>query len=236
MAAQDNKLLVAVTSQFPPYTVDHKAQTGIDPELIAGVLNRMGYEVEFLPTPSKRQDSIASRQEVDATTGWFNDFLPGCHKAKPYRYWYNALIVPENSDIKSVEDLANKRVAVFDGADRFIDGYTEFMQEVAYITVADSSIQAARMIKANRVDAYIGDYVGYYYAIVAYYDEDMAKKLTKVRKYFNLNTQKICFKDKTIRDAFDKTLDELIDEQIYERVYSKYSPGIENSLYPGRAR
>lgn len=236
LLADAKKLLIAITSQYAPYTVDHIAKSGIDPELLDAVFARMGYEVEFLPIPSVRSDSYVSRQDVDGGTGWFNDFVPGCHKARPYRYWYNALIVPQDSIIKTTKGLAGKRILVFEGADKFVDGYRALTSETSFITIADSSLQAGRMTRAGRVEAFIGDYIGYYYSLVDKYDHEEARRLTNVIKYFNVNPQKICFKDINIRDKFDSTLDEMIEEGIFETIYTKYAPDIDKSLFPTRDR
>ena len=232
----EQTLQIAITSQFPPYTVSHSEKTGIDPELISRVLERAGYQVEFVPTPSKRQSRITSRDEIDGTTGWLNTFLEGCHPARPYRYWFNVLIVPDHSDIKTIDDLSGMRLAIFEEAEQYIDNFAVFVDNVSYMFESDSSIQAGRMIKAGRVDAYLGDYVGYYYALMSYYGKDEAERLTDVKHYFNPNPQRICFKDKEVRDRFDSALDKMIDEDIYAEIYNKYSPGIDPSYFPTKSR
>ena len=229
-------LQIALTSQFPPYTVDHNEKTGIDPELISRVLERAGYTVNFVPTPSKRQAKVTARNDIDGVTGWLNKFLDGCHAARPYRYWFNVLIVPDESSIKTIDDLSGKRLAIFEEAQKYIENFATYADKVSYIVESDSSIQAGRMIKAGRVDAYLGDYVGYYYALLKQYGMDEAERLTDIKYYFNPNPQKICFKDKQVRDRFDETLDQMIDEDIYSEIYNKYSPGIDPSYFPTKSR
>lgn len=235
-ADPDKPLIVALTSQFPPYTISREDKTGIDPELISRVLERAGFEAIFIPTNSKRVDSASQEKGIDAVTGWSKEFLPVCHVTKPYRYWLNVLIARQSSDIKSLDDLEGKRLAKFEGAESHINDFAAFTKDVSFMVVSESSIQAGRMIKANRVDAYIGDYVGYYYALLLTYGEQVARDLTSIKHYFNRNDQRICFKDEAIRNKFDKALDELIDEDIYQTVYSKYAPNVNPHHYPDKNR
>jgi len=236
IAKHDDTIHIALTSQNPPYTIDHKKKTGIDPELISRVLERAGYQVSVMPTPHKRQDTITVRDDIDAVTGWVKDFLPGCHAARPYRYWFNVLIVPDSSDIKGLSDIAGKRLSAFEGARKYIENFDEFTKDVVFLVDAESSAQAGRMIKVNRVDAYIGDYVGYYFSLKSLYGDEEADRLTRVEHYFKVNNQRICFKDKAVRDAFDKTLDSMIDEGIYVEIYGKYAPGILPEHFPTKSR
>ena len=235
-ADPDKPLVIALTSQFPPYTISRQDKTGIDPELISRVLGLAGYEVTFIPTNSKRVDSASRETGIDAVTGWSKEFLPVCHVTRPYRYWLNALIVRQSSNISSIGDLAGKRVAKFEGAENHIDDFMALTKDVTNMVISESSIQAGRLIKANRVDAYIGDYVGYYYAILSTYGKDVADDLTSVKHYFKANDQRICFKDEVIRDKFEESLDKLIDEGIYQSVYSKYAPSVDPQYYPGKNR
>ncbi len=230
------KLVIALTSQFPPYTVSLEEKTGIDPELISRVLERAGYDTAFIPTTSKRVDSASVEEGIDAVTSWTKNFMPTCYVTKPYRYWLNVLIVPQSSPINSLEDLAGKRLAKFEGAEDYISNFNEAVKDARFVIVSDSSLQAGRMVKADRIDAYIGDYVGYFYALVMQYGEDVANELTSVKHYFNHNKQRICFKDEAARDAFDSTLDQMIDEGIYKSVYDKYSPGISEHHFPNKDR
>ena len=229
-------LVVALTSQFPPYTISRQDKTGIDPELISRVLEMAGYQVTFIPTNSKRVDSASKESAIDAVTGWSKEFLPVCHVTKPYRYWLNVLITRQSSDIQSIADLAGKRVAKFEGAENHIKDFTSLTKDVNHMVVSESSIQAGRLIRANRVDAYIGDYVGYYYALLLTYGEDVANDLTSVKHYFAVNEQRICFKDETIRNKFDDTLDKLIEQGIYQSVYSKYAPSVDPQHFPDKNR
>ena len=232
----DNRLVVAVSSQFPPYTFSLTEKSGIDPELINRVLEHAGYEVTFIPTNTNRIDSTIALEEVDAVTGWVKEFISTCYVTKPYRYWLNVLIVSKASSINSLDDLKGKRLAKFQGAEDHIDGFDKIAKEASIMMISESSLQAGRMIRANRIDAYIGDYIGYYYALVSSYGEEAAGELTNIKHYFNRNNQRICFKDKAIRDAFDTTLDTLIDKGIYESVFSKYTPNVHSHHFPDKNR
>lgn len=102
---------------------------------------------------------------------------------------------------------------------------TEITKDVEFTIESASSLQAGRLIYAERVDAYIGDFTGYYYALQMQHGKQEADRLSDIKYYFNSNPQRICFKDKAIRDRFDETLSELISEKVYQQVYDKHSLG-----------
>jgi hypothetical protein len=226
--------MVSLSSHFPPYTIDHAKKTGIDPELLSTIMRRAGYEVEFITTPSKRQNSVIQRLDVDAATVWVMNSAVDCYMSKPYRYWLNVLIVPDNSDIKELKDLEGKRLIIFHDAEQHIDNLADISELVVLLLESESSLQAARMLRADRADAYVGDYTGYYYALQSEYGKEEAERLTNIKHYFNSMPQKICFKDKQIRDDFDQALSELIDENIFQQIYDKYSPGISAHFFSDR--
>jgi ABC-type amino acid transport substrate-binding protein len=117
----EGTLLIAVDAPYPPFeigTPDDADFSGFDVDVGKGIAEKLGLQPEF-------QDASFDTIFRDVAAGQFDVVIaaatitPGRQKtvdfSDPYYEAQQALVVPEGSDITSVDDLAGKIVGAQDG-------------------------------------------------------------------------------------------------------------------------
>ncbi len=99
----------------PFFYMDENGEfAGIDVALATEVCRRLGYRVEFVRIDWTKKDILLAAGEVDCLWGSFS--MTGREDryiwAGPYMNSRQVVVVPEDSDIHTLSDLAGRRVAV----------------------------------------------------------------------------------------------------------------------------
>ena len=108
--------IIVGSDNYPPYNyvdTDGKA-TGIDVDLATEAFKRMGYQAEFKIINWEEKKSLLENGEIDCIWGSFsmNGRETDYKWAGPYMVSRQVIAVNKNSNIRSLEDLADKIVAV----------------------------------------------------------------------------------------------------------------------------
>ena len=108
--------IIVGSDNYPPYNyvdTDGKA-TGIDVDLAMEAFKRMGYQAEFKIINWEEKKSLLENGEIDCIWGSFsmNGRETDYKWAGPYMVSRQVIAVNKNSNIRSLEDLADKIVAV----------------------------------------------------------------------------------------------------------------------------
>ena len=116
---EEGKLTVGVDTPYPPFEVGQVQDlSGYDVEVMNGIAEELGLEVEYIDTgfgtifrdtANGQFDTAAAASDIDTEREQVVDFTD------PYYLSATALVVPEDSDIASVDDLAGAIVGVQDG-------------------------------------------------------------------------------------------------------------------------
>ena len=207
------KLHMATNAAFPPYEMisDNGGYEGIDVEVATMIAEKLG--LELVVDDMEFGSVITSVQSGKADIAIFTE---------SYATGVQVIIVPEGSDIATVDDLANdKMIGVQDGTTGYIycsspvedGGYGE-----DHVTSYPNGAMAIEALKGGKVDAVV-------------IDNEPAKAFVAANEGLKiLDTEYIVenyaigiSKDNPgLRDAVDKALQELIADGSVQKIVDKY--------------
>jgi polar amino acid transport system substrate-binding protein len=156
-------LTVCSDVPYPPFDLQKGGEyTGFDGDVINAIADELGVEVRLqdssfdalqsgLALNSDQCDVVAAAMTITEEREENIDFTEGYYDSR------QSLLVPEGSDITSIEDLAGKRVAVQQGT----TGQTyaeENAPEGAELITFPGDAEMYTAIRAGQVDAILQDY------------------------------------------------------------------------------
>ena len=154
------KLTMSTNAAFPPYemTADDGSFEGIDIEVAAAIADKLGLELQIddmdfdaalLATQSGKSDMVMAGVTVTEERQKVMDF------SDTYAEGIQSVIVPEDSDIASVDDLAGKTIGTQRGTTGYIYCTDDFGEDsvVAY----DDGLTAVQMLNNGQVDCVVID-------------------------------------------------------------------------------
>ena len=154
------KLTMSTNAAFPPYemTADDGSFEGIDIEVAAAIADKLGLELQIddmdfdaalLATQSGKSDMVMAGVTVTDERQKVMDF------SDTYAEGIQSIIVPEDSDIASVDDLAGKTIGTQRGTTGYIYCTDDFGEDsvVAY----DDGLTAVQALNNGQVDAVVID-------------------------------------------------------------------------------
>jgi polar amino acid transport system substrate-binding protein len=220
----DGKLTVCSDVPYAPFEdFDKSSPTGFkgfDVDLVTYIADGLNLDLVFkdsafdplqsgLALNSGQCDVAASAMTITADRQQNLDFSDGYAKVN------QSLLVPTGSDIKSIDDLAGKKVGVQQGTTG--KAYTEENAPDAEIVTFPSDAEMFQAIKAGQVDALLQDYPVNYvhqqeggFEIVQTYatDEEYGLAIKKG------NTGLV--------DDVNAQLKKMRDDGTYDEIYNKY--------------
>lgn len=215
------KLTVSTNAAFPPYemTTDTGDFEGIDIEVAGAIAEKLGLELQvddmdfdaaLLAAQNGKSDMVMAGVTVTDERLKVMDF------SDTYAEGIQSIIVPEDSDIASVDDLAGKIIGTQRGTTGYIYCTDDFGEDsvVAY----DDGLTAVQALNNGQVDAVVIDNApaqefvaanpGLKILDTAYAQEDYAIGVAKG------NTQ--------LLDAINGALEELQDDGTLQAIVDKY--------------
>ena len=218
----DNTLTMATNASFPPYEyVEGGEIVGIDAEIAAAIADKLGMELEIIDT--EFGSIIGGVQSGKYDMGMAGMTVTDERKlavnfSDTYATGVQVIIVNENSDIKDVAGLENKKIGVQAGTTGDIYCTDEFGQE--NVKQYQNGALAVAALKNNQVDCVVIDnepaknYVkanaGLKILETEYAVEDYAAAISKE------NTE--------LLEDFNKALSELKADGTIDRIIKKYIP------------
>ena len=216
------KLTMATNAEFPPYEyVEGDKIVGIDAEIAALIADKLGMELEI----------------VDVT---FDSIIPGVQSGKydmgmagmtvneerlekvafstSYATGIQAVIVKDGSDIKSIDDLAGKKIGVQTSTTGDIYATGDYGEDA--ITRYDNGAVAVQALLADKVDCVIIDNE----PAKSYVAANEGLKVLDTE--YTVEDYAICFakEDTELKDKVDGALKELIADGSVKAVIEKYIP------------
>ena len=219
---EEGKLHMATNAAFPPYEMisDDGGFEGIDVEIATEIANKLGLELvvddmEFgsviTSVQSGKSDIAMAGLTVTEERKQNVDFT------ESYATGIQVIIVPEDSDILTVDDLANdKMIGVQDGTTGYIYCSDDYGED--HITSYTNGAMAIEALKGGKVDAVV-------------IDNEPAKAFVAANEGLKiLDTEYIVenyaigiSKDNTgLRDAVNNALTELIADGTVQQIVDKY--------------
>ena len=160
------KMVVGLDDQVPPMGFrdeDTNEIVGIDIDLAKAVAEKLGVEVEFKPIDWKTKEAELSSKKIDMIWNGFTiteQRLEEMTFSKPYMDNTQAIAVNEGSEIKTMEDLAGKKVGIQASSSVLeaieAKGMTEKIGEDNFQKY-DTMLQAIMDLELGRCDAVVAD-------------------------------------------------------------------------------
>ena len=154
------KLTMSTNAAFPPYemTADDGSFEGIDIEVAAAIADKLGLELQvddmdfdaaLLAAQNGKSDMVMAGVTVTDERQKVMDF------SDSYAEGIQSIIVPEDSDIATVDDLAGKTIGTQRGTTGYIYCTDDFGDEnvIAY----DNGLTAVQALNNGQVDAVVID-------------------------------------------------------------------------------
>ncbi len=215
------KLTMSTNAAFPPYemTADDGSFEGIDIEVAGAIADKLGLELQvddmdfdaaLLAAQNGKSDMVMAGVTVTDERQKVMDF------SDTYAEGIQSIIVPEDSDIASADDLADKMIGTQRGTTGYIYCTDDFGEDnvVAY----DNGLTAVQALNNGQVDAVVIDNApakefvaanpGLKILDTAYAQEDYAIGVAKG------NTQ--------LLDAINGALEELQADGTLQSIVDKY--------------
>lgn len=218
---EQGKLIMSTNAAFPPYemTTDSGEFEGIDIETAQAIADKLGLELQIddmdfdaalLAVQQGKSDMVMAGVTVTDERQNVMDFTDS------YATGIQSIIVKEDSDIASVDDLAGKKIGTQRGTTGYLYCSDDFGDEnvVAY----DDGLTAVQMLNNGQVDCVVIDNApakefiaanpGLKLLDTAYVEEDYAIGIGKG------NTE--------LKDAINTALEELKADGTLQAIVDKY--------------
>lgn len=220
------KLIMSTNATFPPYEMidDSGNVVGIDVEIAQAIADKLGLELVVddmgftacLEAVQRGSSDIAMAgitvsPEREAVMDFSNSYATGVQ----------VVIVPENSDITSPDDLTGKKIGTQMGTTGFIyasdtpenGGYGEDM-----VVPYDSGITAVQALKNGQIDCVIIDST----TAKAYVAANPGLKILDTEWISENYAIGFAKGNTTLAEAVNKALDELIENGTVQQIIDKY--------------
>lgn len=155
----DNVLTMATNATFPPYEFyENETIVGIDAEIAAKIAEKIGMELEIVDTEFGSIIAGVQTGKYDMGVAGMTvteERLESVNFTTSYATGIQSIIVPEGSDIKTLDDLAGKKIGVQQDTTGHIYSADEFGDE--FVTPYNKGTDAVAALVAGKVDCVIID-------------------------------------------------------------------------------
>ncbi len=155
----DNKLTMATNATFPPYEFyENEEIVGIDAEIAAKIAEKIGMELEIVDTEFGSIIAGVQTGKYDMGVAGMTvteERLQSVNFTTSYATGIQSIIVPEGSEIKTLDDLAGKKIGVQQDTTGHIYSADEFGDE--FVTPFNKGTDAVAALVAGKVDCVIID-------------------------------------------------------------------------------
>lgn len=160
------KLILGLDDAFPPmgFRDDNQEIVGFDIDAAKEVAKRMGIELVVTPISWDAKEQELSTKHIDCI---WNGFTSNAERekqmtlSKPYMQNTQVVVVLSDSGIKSLDDLAGKKVAIQNGstASDAMENNKEFKDSLKSLAKVEDNVQALMDLKVGGSDAVVMDEV-----------------------------------------------------------------------------
>lgn len=223
---------------YSPYfyqNIDGK-YVGIDVDIATEACQRMGYVPVFRELETEDKFELLEKGEVDCL--WSCLSVEGnTEKAiwtKPYLYTQRVIVVPEDSEIQSIEDLKDKKVALQSGSSSeniIINGLNDNFPMVKRLMSYSSLEKAFMALRKNYVDAVIG-----HESSMMVYTEEYTDQYRYLHVSLRSEALGVAFSkenDGVIVDKLNQVIGEMVEDGTMESIIQKYGLDVKKNLYGG---
>ncbi len=219
------KLEIVTDAAYAPFEyMDKGTITGFDIDLMNAVLEEAGYEGDFknigwdplfAEIQGEKADLAISAITINEERKESFDF------STPYFESTNMILVPEDSDIKSAEDLKGKKVAVQNGTTGQAAVEKILGKNHKNIKKFENNTLAIMELVQGGADAVVADNT----VVIEYAKNNPDKKLKTVKDENNFDSEfyGVMFpKGSDLKADFDKAIKTVIENGTYSEIYKEW--------------
>lgn len=215
--------LTLVTDDAPPHMIK-ATNSGIDIDIVRGVLHNMGYRTELKYAPLERARRMVATDQADIMTPTFSqedkDNLFVSHPVIQYRPTVFTM-AGSPLRISSFADLSSLRVATFQGAEGFFgDPLTSVVSGELYREMHDMSVLPDLLFR-GRADAVLLDFYIFHFYALSSIEAYQPERVVASDFIPPVNAHAV-FNDPELRDAFNLALSEYRAAGSHQRVIERY--------------
>jgi ABC-type amino acid transport substrate-binding protein len=219
------KFVVGTILHNPPYVTEHPS-AGIDLDSVRAIMAYEGVEVEFLHAPIARVEKLLESGAVDAMTT-FKSQEAVCFNSNVFGYWHDGVVVPRGSEknIQNLPDHEGLKVGMFPGAERVLAAQLgPYLERMGSKVTIFSAPLVLRMLRYNRIDAYIGDYWSLEYAQQNDLEFKEQPRLFDVAVQLPPTPRSLCIRDARRLAEFNRGLAAAQAAGVLEEILAAYRP------------
>ena len=230
------ELVIGGAEYAPYFYVDTDEYTGIDVELATEACRRIGYRPVFVSLDLDNRSKALENGSVDCL--WTCFTMDGREEeytwAGPYLYTRRVYVVPQESGICTVEDLAGKKVSVQAGSTSeaiVLEGQVEALDKVETFAAYKSLGEVFMALRRGYVDAMIGHegalktYTEQYPGEYRYLDMNLMRSKLGVAFRKGENEE--------MAAQLTQTLKDMTEDGTTAAILEKYGLDVEQNLYGG---
>lgn len=231
------QLIIGGTSYSPYFYQDIDGKyAGIDVEVAEEACHRIGYEPVFKEIPIEDRFQKLKEGTVDCLWSCLTmDVRKNEYTwAGPYLYTQRVIVVRENSDIETIEDLKDRRVAVQTGSTSekiILDKDNPELPQLKQLTSFRKLGEVFTALRKGYVDAI----VGHEGSLLVYTDE-----YPEEYRYLNMSLRSeslgVAFMkdtDSEVPDQLSQVFDEMKDDGSMAEIVAKYGLDVQKNVYGG---
>lgn len=228
---------VGVSDSARPYVFPSR-NSGIEIDIVRRALAHSNYVLCPLYQPNLRSSRLFRQGAIDALLNVMTPMHGGYLSAPVITFQNCVYSLPQAADgtgagtVSTFRDLIGLRVAGFQGAyQRLQKEFRAIVPQLAYYTeVADQELQLKLLLR-KRVDAVVMDqrvFRYYMLELLDHHEQHLAElasqlQLTQEACLFEPSRYRIEFANESVRDVFDKGLQQLRTSGEYQRILDSYS-------------
>lgn len=230
------ELVIGGAEYAPYFYTDTEEYVGIDVELATEACRRIGYRPVFVSLDLDNRAKALENGRVDCF--WTCFTMDGREEeytwAGPYLYTRRVYVVPQDSDIVTVDDLAGKKVSVQAGStseEIMLEGQVEALNKVDTFAVYKSLGEVFMALRRGYVDAMIGHegalkiYTEQYPGEYRYLDMTLMRSRLGVAFRRGENAE--------LAAQLTEALREMTEDGTTAAILEKYGLDVEQNLYGG---
>jgi polar amino acid transport system substrate-binding protein len=217
---QEGKLLIGTDTPYPPFEIGQPPDiTGYDIEVGRALAQKLGLEPTFQDTSFDTIFRDLSQGKFDfvlAATTITPDREQKVDFTDPYYAADQALVVTPGSDIRTVEDLADKTVGAQDGTTG--EEYANDETDASDVRGFPEGPDAINALKAGQVDATIIDQP----VAVDALEKEGGIEIATIIPTGELYGIPVAQDNDALREQMNKALQEMKDDGTFAGLYQKY--------------
>ncbi|HHU77380.1 MAG: transporter substrate-binding domain-containing protein [Caldicoprobacterales bacterium] len=225
LTVAEGKFTVGFDQSFPPmgFIGDDGEFTGFDLELAAETAKRLDLELVLQPIAWDSKDNELSSKNIDCIWNGFtmNGREDGYTWTEPYMANTQVFMVRADSDIRTLEDLAGKSVAVQvdSSAEAALEDNPDLLNSFGEIVKASDYNQALMDLESEGVDAVAIDRVVAEYRMQKAEGKFAILEETLQEEKFGVG---FLLGNEALRDKVQKALEDMAEEGVLKEISEKW--------------